>query len=69
MPTETVCKRRHVYVVDFLGRHGRDVPALPAGQDLGVLDDLARLGICGRVGLGDRELLLLVGGEVLDLIG
>src|SRR5215208_5552540 len=62
-------QRSNVYVVDLLGGHGRHVSALPAGQDLGVFGDLARLGVYGGVCLGDRELLLLVGGEVLDLVG
>src|SRR5215217_17911 len=62
-------QRGHVHVIDLFGGDRGDVPALPASEDLAVLDYLAGLGIYGRVGLGDRELLLLVGGEVLDLVG
>src|SRR5215218_4765750 len=62
-------QRRHVHVVDLVRSDGRDIAASPAGEDLvGVPDDLTRLQVYRRVGLGDRVLLLLVGGEVLDLI-
>src|SRR3712207_4424040 len=52
-------KRRHVDVVDLLGGHGRYIPALPARQYLAVVQDLARLAIYGRVGLGYGELFFL----------
>ena len=56
--------RRDIHVADLLGVEQVDLSALLAGEDAG----LGEAGVGGerRVGLGDDELVLLAGGEVVD---
>jgi hypothetical protein len=59
--------RRDVHVVDLVGRDELDLATLAAHQHPG-LGEVA-FGRQRRVGLRDDVLVLLVGGEVVDLVG
>ena len=58
--------RRHVHVVDLVRRHQRHVAA-DAGAD--QLVGVGAVLVERRVGLRDRVAVLVLGGEVLDLLG
>ncbi len=59
--------RRDVHVVDVVPGDVVDLSATAADQDA-VLGEVEVLGQAG-VGLGDDEAVLLVGGQVVDLVG
>jgi hypothetical protein len=59
----------HIHIINLVGRDARNIaPSAPGQNRLGA-EDSARPLLHRRVGLGDGELLLLVSGEVLDLVG
>ena len=59
--------RRDVHVVDLVGRDDVDLAQPLADQD--ALLGEGAVGVERRVGLRDDEAVLLVGGEVVDLVG
>ena len=64
--TETTCLGDDVHVLDLVGARLRERVAVARRDALG--DEVA-LVVERRVRLGDDVLLLLVGREVLDLVG
>ena len=64
--TETTCFGRHVHVLDLVRAGLRE--RVPVARRDALVDEVALVVEAG-VRLGDDVLLLLVGREVLDLVG
>src|ERR671939_719295 len=59
----------HIHVINLVRRDARNVAPSTTGQNRLGTEDSARPLLHRRVGLGDSELLFLVSGEVLNLVG
>ncbi len=59
--------RRDIHVADVFGGNELHLAALRTGEHAGLLE--VTVGLQRRVGLGDDVVVLLGGGEVVDLIG